>query len=53
MTKTFNNLIEKLKNTYLKLLKAEVKHKQNKVYKLEKKIIELELAIMKEKTNGR
>ena len=34
-----------LKKLSLKLLKAECKHKSNKVAKLESKIIELELAL--------
>jgi hypothetical protein len=49
---SINDVLSKLEKTYLKLLKAEVKHKQNKVYKLEKKIIELELA-MKERVYGK
>lgn len=37
------NLKQKLKTTWLKLLKAETQRKIDKVEKLEKKIIELEL----------
>ena len=37
----------KLQKAWLKLLKAEAKHKANKVEKWEKKVIELELLIAK------
>lgn len=38
-------LKEKLKRTYLKLLKAEVKKKLEKVERLEKKMIQLEIEL--------
>lgn len=37
------NIQEKLYNTWLKLLKASVKHQTRKIAKLETKLIELEL----------
>lgn len=45
MTELISKVALKLKKTYLKLLKAEAKHKVKKVQKLEKKIIELELKL--------
>ena len=43
MTEMFNLFKEKIHKTYMKLLKAELKHKKNKVLKLETKLIQLEL----------
>ena len=43
MTETFDIIKEKIQKTYMKLLKAEIKHKKNKVAKLEAKLIQLEL----------
>ena len=37
------NITEKMKKTWQKLLKAEVKHKDKKAQRLEKELIELEL----------
>ena len=39
----------KLQKAWLKLLKAEAKHKQDKIAKWEKRVIELELEINKER----
>jgi hypothetical protein len=48
MSEYYNTLRDKLKVTWLRLLKAESKRKLNKVAKLEKKIIKLELELKKE-----
>ena len=47
MTKKIETQLKKL---WLKLLKAECKHKSNKVAKLESKIIALELALKGEES---
>jgi hypothetical protein len=43
VTEMINTLHQKMTKTYLKLLKASVKGKQNKMAKLEAKLIQLEL----------
>ena len=43
MTQTINIIKDKIQKTYMKLLKAEIKHKKNKVARLEAKLIQLEL----------
>lgn len=43
------NACKKLKKTWLKLLKAEVKHKRKKIEKLEKKMLSLEIELRDEK----
>lgn len=48
MTEYYNTIKDKLRVTWLRLLKAESKRKMNKVAKLEKKIIKLELELKKE-----
>jgi len=47
MADLIKQLNKKLKKTWLKLLKAEVAHKENKVFKLRNKIIKLELELKK------
>ena len=47
MADLIKQLNKKLKKTWLKLLQAEVKHKENKVFKLRNKIIQLELELKK------
>jgi hypothetical protein len=47
MSQAILELKLKLQKVWLKLLKAEVKHKANKVEKWEKKVIELELIMAK------
>jgi len=44
--------MNKLKKIYLKLLKAHVKHKQNKAQKLYGKMIEMELEMRNERTSS-
>ena len=45
MSQAILELQLKLRKAWLKLLKAEAKHKEEKVAKWEKKVIELELLI--------
>jgi hypothetical protein len=40
--------MKKLKKLYLKLLKAELRHKTKKIAKLKKKLIQLELKVSNE-----
>ena len=45
MSKTIMGMRLKLQKAWLKLLKAEAKRKSDKVYKWEKRVIDLELQI--------
>ena len=45
MSEMYHAILIKLKEKYLKMLKAYAKGKMNKAHKLEQKVIQLELAL--------
>ena len=49
MSKLINKLKQKMLKTWLKLLKAESEHREKKVKKLERKLMELEIKMKDQK----